>query len=247
MRLWLNYKRNTYDFKEYNQIQPLLFIQSINHTDNEEGLIPKKLHIVWIGDIRLRPNECIRSWEELNPDLEIKVWGNKELFELNWYNAQHIESLWKQKCYNGVADIMRYEILYSVGGFAVDADSYCLKTIPNDFFKLTGFSCYESEEIRPGLIAAGYFGSMPETKLLKNIIVSIRNDQKIAMNPAWISVGPGRLTAVHAMTHNSGLTCFPSHYFIQSHYTGQVTIVNKKEQYAEQLWGTTLNRYHYRE
>lgn len=45
----------------------------------QAGLIPKTIHIIWIGDQRFIPIENIKTWRSLNQDFQIKIWGNKEL------------------------------------------------------------------------------------------------------------------------------------------------------------------------
>jgi len=55
---------------------------------------------------------------------------------------------------NGVADIMRYEILFNEGGIALDADSLCLRPLEDWVLEPAAFAAWEHEHIRPGLIAA---------------------------------------------------------------------------------------------
>ena len=82
-------------------------------------MIPKIIHQIWLGDQNKRPIELMKTWKELNPTWEYKVWTEKEMFPLinqmqfNQYGAT----------YNGKANILRYEILYNYGGFFIDADS----------------------------------------------------------------------------------------------------------------------------
>ena len=80
-------------------------------------LIPKIIHIVWVGDERKRPDNCIQTWRMLHPDWEIKIWGNDSLTEYAWVNAKHIQAMWLREL-NGVADMMRWEILYRGQGEA---------------------------------------------------------------------------------------------------------------------------------
>src|SRR4029078_97320 len=37
--------------------------------------IPKKLHIIWVGDEAQCPSHCIQSWKDKHPDWEVRVWG----------------------------------------------------------------------------------------------------------------------------------------------------------------------------
>ena len=73
----------------------------------------------WGG--RKRPDNCIQSWAKLNPDYEIVIWGNTALAEYSWVNKKHMDAMYSREL-NGVADIMRYEILFNEAGIAVDTD-----------------------------------------------------------------------------------------------------------------------------
>ena len=50
---------------------------------------------------------------------------------------------------NGVADIMRYEILFNEGGIALDADSLCLRPLEDWVLEPAAFAAWEHEHIRP--------------------------------------------------------------------------------------------------
>ena len=78
-------------------------------------MIPKILHVVWVGDESKRPDNCIQTWREHNPDWRVQVWGNAELAEYGWINARHMRDMQHREL-SGLADLMRWEILYHEGG-----------------------------------------------------------------------------------------------------------------------------------
>jgi len=234
---------NSYDFNNYTPIFPLISPSYRSTLPFYSSNIPQFIHIVWVGEMSQCPFDCIDTWRSHNPTALVILWSNKELFNLPWCNRDNMMKLWDLRCYNGVADMMRYEILFALGGFAVDADSICLKTLPPYLFHQHSFTCYESEEVKPGLLSSGYLASVPNTRLLKNIITSIRNDPNVCSMPAWISVGPCRLTSVFARTPKSRLKIFPSHFFIPTHYSGIRNNGPLDEIFADQLWGTTKGLY----
>lgn len=203
-------------------------------------MIPKKLHIVWIGDESKRPDNCIDSWVRLNPSWEVKVWGNADLTGNPWRNAYHMQEMWKHELC-GVADMMRYEILYEHGGFAVDADSLCVKSIPDWMLEANEFTCWENEHERPGLLAAGYLAAQKGSHFIGEIIESIHSDTTVVDRMAWQSVGPQRLTDVWK-AHKYPLTIYPSHYFIPRHYTG-IEYKGDGHIFAKQFWGSTHGIY----
>ena len=98
------------------------------------------IHIVWIGDESKRPDDCIDTWRKFH---EVRVWGNDDLKNRSWFNAKHMmEFTRRELC--GVADMMRYEILYEEGGIAVDADSICERKLEDWMFE-TPIAAWENE------------------------------------------------------------------------------------------------------
>ena len=203
--------------------------------------IPKIIHIVWVGDERKRSDNCIQTWRAHHPDWEVKIWGNTSLKENAWVNAKHMQAMWSREL-NGVADMMRWEILYREGGFAVDADSICLRPLNTEWLKLEAFACWENEQVRPGLIAAGYFAARPKNPFVGQIILDINNAPTVTHMLAWKTVGPQRLTDTYNQHAYRGLTIFPSHTFIPEHFTG-VRYTGDDLIYATQEWATTKRGY----
>lgn len=203
-------------------------------------MIPKKLHIVWVGDESKRPDNCINTWRTHNPDWDIKVWGNTDLANNAWRNAKHMQDMWKvELC--GVADLMRYEILYEHGGFAVDADSVCLKPLPDWLLEADEFTCWESEHERLGLLAIGYLAAQQGSPFIGQIIEDIYADKTVVDRPAWQSTGPARLTEIW-QRFKYGLTIYPSHYFIPRHFAG-AEYKGTGHVFAKQFWGSTHGIY----
>lgn len=202
-------------------------------------MIPKKLHFVWVGDESKRPDNCINTWREHHPDWEVKVWGNEE-YQGEWVNKAHMEQMWPREL-NGVADMMRYEILYNEGGITLDADSICLQTLPDWLLQPDEFACYENEFCRTGLVAAGYLGSVSRSLFFGQIIEDIKNEPTVIDKMAWETVGPLRVTKTFYELKYP-LTVYPSHYFIPEHFSGQKYEGNGQV-FATQLWGSTRRIY----
>jgi mannosyltransferase OCH1-like enzyme len=202
---------------------------------------PRTIHIVWVGDDKKRPDDLIQTWADKNPGWKVKVWGNEELHDVEWINSHHIKTYLEQKQYNGVADMMRYEILYTHGGFAVDADSECVAPLEDWLFAGSICAPWENETARPGLIAMGYMASAPGQPFFKTIIDAIKDDPTIPDGPAWIKTGPVLFTEIYKKNKES-VHVWPSHYFIPEHYTG-VKHEGAGPVFARQKWMTTLNTY----
>lgn len=203
--------------------------------------IPKTLHFIWVGDESKRPDNCIRTWIDHNPGWQIKVWGNDSLVETPWINAEHMRAMSMREL-NGVADMMRWEILFREGGFVVDADSICVRPLPDTLLDHEAFACWENEIARPGLIAAGYFGCGADNPFVARIISDIHDAPSVVDEMAWKTVGPGRLTESYRRYRYHGLDILPSHYFIPEHFTG-VRYDGAGPVYAHQEWASTKKTY----
>lgn len=204
-------------------------------------MIPKIIHIIWIGDDSIRPDNCIQTWIDMNPSWCIKIWGNEDLKTYGWHNAHHMKSMFSKEI-NGVADMMRWEILYNEGGLLVDADSSCCAPLDEWLLDLEAFACWENEICRPGLIAAGYVGTVPENPFFGQIIQDIKSEPSVISDMAWKTVGPLRLTQSHKKYSYTNLTILPSHFFIPEHFSG-IKYTGTGKVYAQQYWGSTKKIY----
>lgn len=203
--------------------------------------IPKILHFVWVGDQSLCPVDNIKTWAIHNPSWQIKVWNNDAYNNYPWRNKWAMEQMWRrEKC--GVADIMRYEILYNHGGFCIDADSICLRPLEDWLFQAESFAVWENELERPGLIAVGYMASVPKNEFFNAIIEDIAQDTSIGNEPAWSSTGPVRLTSNWKKLKYNNLTIWPSHFFIPKHHS-QRTYNGPGYVFSDQEWSSTFNTY----
>jgi mannosyltransferase OCH1-like enzyme len=206
-----------------------------------ENIIPKTLHFIWVGDESKRPDNCINTWRNFHPEWDIKVWGNDSLIENEWVNARHMHEMSLREL-NGVADMMRWEILYNEGGIVIDADSMCLMPLNEKFLESDCFCCWENELVRPGLMAAGYFGSIKENEFVGQMILDINHENTVINEMAWITVGPLRLTKSKEKYNYNKIKIYPSHYFIPEHFTG-VKYDGNGPVYAHQFWGSTKKIY----
>lgn len=169
------------------------------------------------------------------------MWGNASLRERAWTNGAHMEQMARREL-NGVADMMRWEILYEEGGIVIDADSICLRPLDESLLACEAFACWENEMVRPGLIAAGYVGACAGNPFIGQIILDIRAEPSVTATRAWKSVGPQRLTDSYRRYRYHGLRILPSHYFIPEHFSG-LAYDGPGPVYARQLWGSTNDGY----
>ena len=204
-------------------------------------MIPKLIHFIWVGDESKCPTNCMDTWRTHHPDWNFIVWGNAELNELKWVNRDHMMAMYDREL-NGVADMMRWEILHANGGIVVDADSICLRRLDDHLLDCEAFACWENEIVRPGLIAAGYFGCEAGNPFVKQIVRDIASEESVTHDMAWKTVGPLRLTESYRKYNYSKLRIYPSHYFIPQHFSG-AAYEGSDPVYAHQLWGSTRRCY----
>lgn len=208
-------------------------------------IIPRVLHQLWIGDQSKRPSNLMETWRAMHTDWEYISWSEAEIerrgikFECERQIADIPEI-------NGKADIMRWEILYQMGGVFMDADSICLEAMdPDIFLTRNGFSCFENEQNRRGLVACGAMGFPPKHPLLRDIIDHIKTldlRPQVCNLKAWMTVAVSLITRKLDGGLYPDFTIFPSYMFIPHHFTG-VKYQGHKRVYAYQAWGSTYNSY----
>jgi len=219
-------------------------------------MIPKTIHIIWVGDEARRPDKWIQTWVDAHPTWTVRIWGNKELESRTWQCQKQIDICVQAQKWEGVADIMRYEILHDEGGIYIDADSICLKPLDDLLTPKTSFfAVYESEKYNPNLIANGYMGSVPNHLITEQLITSIKNmknplkqwswkrlsNRKIQ---PWKTIGPKLLTKILNNYGGNNVTIFPSKTFLPVHYKDTNTDdINMDESYATHYWGTSQDAY----
>ncbi|MGE5980222.1 glycosyltransferase [Klebsiella aerogenes] len=232
----LNLSPSTSDEKDFPEISDKI-------TGLKNSLIPKLIHIIWIGDESKRPDAFIKTWKEKNPDWTVKVWGNKELRQTYWYNQKHINERLNAGEYTAVSDMMRYEIMFYHGGFYVDADTVCVAPLESWLFDSQVCMSMENELTRSGLVANTYIAAEPKSVLMAELMMAIKARLSVSDEQAWIATGPKLVTdTIHRLKYNN-LTLWPSHYFIPDHFTGE-TYMGTGHTFAKHIWGTTRGVSH---
>lgn len=173
-------------------------------------MIPKQLHVVWIGDDGTRPDACIDTWRQANPDWDVRVWDNDDLARGQWANRDHLRAMLAHDL-SGVMTMMRYEILLAEGGLAVDALSMARQPL-DEWLRCEDFACWTDEHAQPGLISPAFLGAVPGSAFFRRVVDDIHALPTVTDRPAEESVGAWRLTR----TWRAGefpLTIFPAHFF----------------------------------
>lgn len=112
-------------------------------------MIPKVIHYCWFGHGKKSKLilDCIKSWEVMCPDFEIKEW-TEENFPVE--NFTFTKKVYKEKRWAFVSDYARLHILEQHGGFYLDTDMLLVQSLT----PLLNADCVLGEEA-PGTISAG--------------------------------------------------------------------------------------------
>lgn len=202
-------------------------------------MIPKIIHQIWLGP-KPAPTRLFNTWKETHPDFEYILWTENNLPKL--IGQAQFDAAAR---YNTKSDILRFQVLYNMGGVYVDADSYCLK--PIHALMHTNFTAYEPCPGKPR-VAAGTIGITPKHILMRFCL------QEVASAPLqkyyhYDVLGPG--TLIRAIQKLEGIKIYPADLFYPYYYTdikkmlktGNVIEKNLRESYAVQFWLGTINGY----
>ena len=219
-------------------------------------MIPRRIGHIWIGP-RPAPVQWMQTWRDAHPGMEYQVYGNDFLLSRRFRNQALLVHYFERREYAGVADILRYEILFEDGGVLPEADSICVTPIDPLLDEGRPWTCFE---IDPAICDQH---GMPRKKgLLCPILASPKAHpvldaliDHIAATPItpdlptpWKVTGNYMLRAFFRKRPQLArqITVFPAHYFVPEHYRGP-KYAGPGPIYARQLWGTTTQGYVERE
>lgn len=206
--------------------------------------IPNTLWHIWIGP-KSPPTKWMNTWSEKHPSWNYKIIDNQFFQDKKFYNQHLIDEYMNRSFYNGVSDLIRYEILYEFGGFMPPADAICLENTEELWTEELDYcyTVYENETIRPGFVSPIYAANKNNKflEILINDLHSLKPHQ--LKNKVFQSTG-NEYVAKMIKKYNPKIKIFSSHYFIPTHYTELNKRYNGNEKiYADQFWGSTLNKY----
>ena len=203
-------------------------------------IVPKNMFVIWIGN-KPAPLHLINTWKEKHPDWKFRIIDNDEFYGTKWQNQSLIDVYLSENRYPGVADVIRYELLFREGGFSPPADSLCLHNVEELMDDNNeAYGVYENEKVRAGLVSPLY-------ACVKNSSFAfdlINNLPKIPPKINGRSKAPWQVTGNLYMKKMieekkpSKLTIWESFRFNPIHHTGLRYEGNEKV-YAVQQWGAT--------
>ena len=180
------YVKTTDDIQLLSQFKAL-YQKNITQlsTTSTEQKIPKLIHFIWIGPKPFPPHsvENVRSWIAHHPDWTVIFWTDRDRlppcngmerrliqdFTFTTLKAQYEDS----DNYGEKSDLLRYEILYQLGGVYADHDANCLQPFAPLHSAYDFYCCFETPHPvfsgRNVTCGIGLLGSRPNHPALKFI------------------------------------------------------------------------------
>jgi len=217
--------------------------------NNIENNIPKIIHFIWIGNnIPEKYLEYIETWIRYHPDYHFCLWNNNNIPKL--VNQELFDNITD---YAMKVDILRYELIYFLGGIYIDCDFLCIKNIDNLINNFDNFCSHESKEF----ITNAIFGFVKEHKFLYNVIENLKYNfflyKNVVNNNLYIPkiTGPEYFTQlchifdkVNRFQKNNKLNIFNTEIFYSYTFENKYhnnNIIIQKENYGIHMWGNSWN------
>lgn len=180
-------------------------------------IIPKIIHQIWLGSpVPDAFKDYMQSWisAHMGDEWEYRLWTDKDVEEnIVLYNREYYD---QAPCYAMKSDILRFEILYQIGGVYIDTDFECLQRpldlLHHQYDFYTGLQPLDTSIVQ---LNNALIGSIPGHPLLKDCMERIRaNWDKKGTAPLRTGPIPFTLSFFeHAGQHGFRDIAFPSFYF----------------------------------
>lgn len=207
--------------------------------------VPKIIHQIWLGSPfpeEFKANQ--QSWLKHHPGWAYKLWTDDNIKEFGTLENQDLFDA--SLNYGEKSDILRYELLYRLGGVYIDVDFECLK--PLDLFN----HCYDlyvgiqTLDTNYAQLGIGLIGSMPGHPLLKHTIENIRNNKT---DQIIVRTGPIHFSRVFYSYVESNPSTFdgalPATYFYPKGYYQRdepASVWQRPESFAVHHWASSWKR-----
>ncbi|MFC4351817.1 hypothetical protein ACFOW6_09710 [Fodinicurvata halophila] len=182
----------------------------------------------------------MQTWPEKHPDWAYRLYGNNDLKRMDFRTRAQIDEYLRRGQYHGVADLMRYEILYREGGYMAGADSICLHNIEELLTRPCAHTVYENELVR-GELVAPVVACPPGDPFVGQLVEQLARTDPRHLHDPWHSTG-NLFVSRMIWEWRPDIVIWPSYRLIPVHYTG-VSYEGDGKVYANQLFGATRRSY----
>lgn len=185
-------------------------------------MIPKIIHQVWEGRKEVLPDfhrKLGETWKEHHPDWKYELWNGKKMEELIRTSFPEIADVYFNYKYDVQRwDVIRYLILYKMGGMYADFDYECFEPF-DDYLNNNGkcFFAMEPVEHCQGFENGIYFNnalmmSPPCHPFIEHIITYLKTTPFIytgnKFQDVLSSTGPKMLTSLYSKYENKAIIDF---------------------------------------
>lgn len=145
-------------------------LNSIYQADKKtSNPIPNYLHFIWLGSkLPEIYSNNIEDWNVKNPDFKIQIW-NDESAEYLMKNSSQYDLYMRTENFGIKSDILRYVILYNIGGVYADTDFLCLSDAFNNIVNSYSFFGVVMFDRQP-TISNGIIGASRGNPIIKECI-----------------------------------------------------------------------------
>lgn len=154
--------------------------------------IPKIIHQIHMGDRPMSTEELNwqLTWKKYNPDWEFILWNDDKIKTIKMINQKHFE---ESDNYSMKSDVLRFEILYQIGGLYVDTDFECLRPLDSFFHNKDFIVCRQSPS--GPTICGAFLASIKSHPFIKKLIDGIEKRSISHMgHHCTLKYGPSYLT-----------------------------------------------------
>lgn len=173
--------------------------------------IPRVFHQIWIDDgppgeprLPARFHAWRDSWLRLNPGWGYALWNLHNL----GFEPRHAALIAASPSPAQKADILRYELLWRLGGVYLDVDFECLKPIDRLLDGVEHFAVSENGRV----LSIGIIGASPGSRYMRRCLE--RLPTRVGLRPPNQETGPAYFTrCLLGEGFGSDLTVLPSAWF----------------------------------
>lgn len=225
---------------------PTLAGQQTGQQDDPKArweLVERDIGHIWIGPDD-PPSLWMDTWKAAHPGWRYRLYDNAYLTGRRFRNQTLIADYARRGRWAGVADLMRYEILFEEGGFLPEADSICLHPVDELFVHRGLFTVYENEGGASGLMSP-FLAATAGHQVLAEVIATLGRLPLTAAHAPWTTTGNGFLRRFFLEDRpelKRQVTILPAHTFIPDHHRG-ASYDGPGKIYARQMWGSTTDGY----
>lgn len=214
----------------------------------ERLVIPRIIHHVWFGNPLSQEDKNLHlTWEQMHPEWRFVLWTDRPdndpraVVVQSWHELQIVLTQTNERYivvdvaalqfgnrnffdssrnYGEKSDIIKYEIVYRMGGVYIDCDFECLKPLDDLHYCYDFYTGIQPLDTNYTQLGAALFAARPGHPILKYAVETIPYSRKFI--PIVLRTGPIHFTrAFIAAADKEGTIdiAFPASYFYPCGYT----------------------------